>query len=677
MGIATSLLKIERRAHPSNADQMLLSLFGGGIRTYTGRTLNEKDSLFNIPLFAGVRKIAETIASLPLHLYKRQGQGKVRAIGHPLYHPMHLQPNPEMTSMTYRETSAGHLMVWGNAYSEIERESGDRRAKALWPMLPGNMEVRRASNIDVEVADRTAGELYYLYALPSGKPKIILKENMLHIRGFTPNGIMGYSNIEQGREAIALGLGLEEYGARFFGNSAKPPAVIQHPGKLSKEAQDRLKKAWNEASQGLSNAHRLAILEEGMTLKEFGVSPEDAQALESRQFQVEEVCRLLNIPPHKLQDLSHATFSNIEELNIDWVTDTIRPWLVRIEQYYSTQLLREDEQGDYYFEHLVDGLLRGKIAERWAAYGAGFRIGSYSINDILALENRNPVEGGDERFVEMNMQPLSWITEQSKNPVPPITVAPKALPVPEGKSLEVRANPPAGRDNVKKAYHRLFIDAARRVLNKETIALKRAFQQHLGQRNITSLNEWIDDFYGIMPNDIKRNFMPVLLSYAEAMQAEAAREIGAEPEMTQEMQVFIDDYLEGYTQRHINSSVGQLQALIRDTDFESLQETLDTRADEWVERRPEKVANRETQRLGEAVASMTFLTAGFVLVWRTRGKSCPYCTSLEGTVVGRGQPFVAGNTDFQPEGAESPMPIKTPRFHGPLHDGCSCFINPE
>ena len=240
-----------------------------------------------------------------------------------------------------------------------------------------------------------------------------------------------------------------------------------------------------------------------------------------------------------------------------------------------------------------------------------------------------------------------------------------------------RARSPEGRDRVKKAYHRLFIDAAKRVLNKETIALKKAFQQLLGQRNIMSLNEWIDDFYETMPKDIKRNFMPVLLSYAEAIQTEAAREIGAEPELTEEMQVFIDDYLDGYSQRHIMSSMGQLRALIRDTEYKDLQEALDTRADEWAETRPGKIANNETIRMGEAVAALSFVTAGFALIWHTRGKPCPYCSSLEGRVVGRGQSFVSGGTDLQPTGAESPMAIKTPRMHPPLHQGCACFISPE
>jgi len=363
MGILSELF--EKRAHPSQAiNWALYGFWGYGNESYTGITISEENMLNATAVWAAIRILAETIASLPLHLYERLSpRGKKRATEHPLYSILHIKPNPEMTSMVYRETIAGHVGMWGTTYSEIERDQNGT-IKAVWPLLPGNMDVKRFD-----------GKLTYVYRLPDGSTKIFDAKNILRITGFSKNGLIGYKPINTGREAIGLSLALEEFGARFFGNGAKPPIALEHPESLSPEAYDRLRESWEKRHEGLSNAHRVAILEEGMKLKEFGVSPEDAQALESRKFQVTEVARIFNIPPHMLKDLEKSTFSNIEHQGLEFVIYTIRPWLVRFEQAYSMQLLTEQELNTYFFEHLVDGLLRGDIESRSKAYATGRQWG--------------------------------------------------------------------------------------------------------------------------------------------------------------------------------------------------------------------------------------------------------------------------------------------------------------
>jgi len=387
------LLDPERRDSPANPSNWLLYGLSGGNHTYTGKNISEEDALSSTAFWAGVRIISETIASLPLPLYVRIPKGKEKATNHYLYTLLSLMPNNEMTAFSYRESMVGNLLMWGNHYSEIDYKNDGKLE--LWPLLPNKMELTRRN-----------GKLLYIYTTPDGQQAIFPKERILHIAGFSPNGIMGYNPIRKNIEALGLNLALEEYAARFFGGGGTPPMVLIHPNTLSPEAKSNLASAWQESHGGLSNSHRIAILEEGMELKEYGVKPDEAQALDSRKFSVTEVSRILNIPPPFLKDLEHATYSNIEELNKAFAEHTIRPWLVRLEQNFCVQLLSEKERKKYFWEHIMDAIVRADIQKRWEAYNKGFQTGVWSPNDIREMENKNPIEGGDKHFVQLNMIPL-------------------------------------------------------------------------------------------------------------------------------------------------------------------------------------------------------------------------------------------------------------------------------
>jgi HK97 family phage portal protein len=545
----------------------------------------------------------------------------------------------------------GQVLIWGSCYAEIERDEAGR-VKGLWPLLSKDMEVKR---ID--------GELVYLYRTIDGGIKIFSSRNILRINGFSPNGITGLNPIQKLKEPIGLGLALEEYGARFFGTGAKPPAVLEHPGTLGTKTKDLLRKAWEEMHQGLSGAHRIAILEEGMKLHEYGVSPEDAQALESRKFQVTEIARIFNMPPHMLKDLERASFNNIEMMSLEFVIYTLRPWLVRFEQAYNTQLFNQKEQKKYFLEHLVDGLLRGDIKTRHEAYTKGRQWGYLSANDIRELENLNPIEGGDVYLVPLNMIPADQVGQMEP---PKKEEKPK-----EEKSIEVRAKSPLGRDRIVKQYHPLFKDAAQRIVNREGIAIKKAIKKYTKERSKTDIEKWLKEFYDEMPSYIQKQIGPVIRSFSEAIQAEAATEIGGEVGVSEELERFINDYIEGYSQRHIESSLGQLIALLEEEI-----EAIEQRVNEWAEKRPDKIANNETTRASNAIAQFVFWSAGFSAVWRIRGpKTCPYCRSLEGKKVKRGDAFIDPGTDLKPEGVEKPMKVYGLTKHPPLHAGCDCYIS--
>lgn len=351
-------------------------------------------------LMAGIRVLSETIASLPLKLYEHlEPRGKRLREDHPLFSVLHHVPNPEMTSVEWRDVSMAHVLLWGNAYSEIVRD-GRGRIRELWPLNPDRVRVER---------DPVTRELIYRVTLPvtASEPLTLVRlqaHEVFHLRGFSLTGVLGLSPIWTHREAIGLGLVTELFAARFFGNGASPGGVLQHPGKLSEEAIKRLRAQWEEVHGGVSRAHRVAILEEGMQWKDVVVVPEKAQFLGLREFQVTEAARILRVPPHKLADLSRATFSNIEHQAIEFVVDSLRPWLVRWEQRIQHSLLSPQEPR-IFAEFLVDGLLRGDIQARFQSYAVARQWGWMSANDIREKENQNPVEGGDLYLTPLNMVP--------------------------------------------------------------------------------------------------------------------------------------------------------------------------------------------------------------------------------------------------------------------------------
>jgi len=381
----------------ANPPQWVLdAVWGTGSTTKAGLKITELNAMQCSAVYASVRVLAETVASLPLFVYKRQAtRGKERASNHPLYPILHHRANPLMTSFEFRETLMGHLALWGNAYAEIERNNSGIPV-ALWPLRPDRMRVEGKNQA-----------LQYFYTLPQGGEVRISSDNVFHVKGLSANGFVGQSPISFARESIGLSLAAEEFGSRFFSGDATPGGVLEHPGRLSKEAKDYLSKSWQDQHQGLSQAHRLAILEEGMKFQQIGIPGKDAQFLETRKFQVNEIARIFRIPPHMIGDLDRATFSNVEQQAIDFVVHTIRPWLVRWEQAILRDLFFSDELDMFFAEFRVDGLLRGDTQSRFASYAVGRQWGWLSADDVRELENMNPLPSGKGTtyLIPMNMIP--------------------------------------------------------------------------------------------------------------------------------------------------------------------------------------------------------------------------------------------------------------------------------
>ena len=385
------------------ADAGYSFLFG---RTTSGKPVNERTAMQTTAVYACVRILAEAVASLPLHVYEYQDDGGKKLVhDHPLYYLLHDEPNPEMTSFVFRETLMSHLLIWGNAYAQIIRD-GAGRVLGLYPLLPDKMDVQRD--------DR--GNIYYVYSRNSDENPMFKEygdirlkaEDVLHIPGLGFDGLIGYSPIAMAKNAVGMTLACEEYGASFFANGANPGGVLEHPGVLKDPS--KVRESWNSVYRGVSNAHKIAVLEEGMKYQQIGIPPEEAQFLETRKFQVNEIARLYRIPPHMVGDLDKSSFSNIEQQSLEFVKYTLDPWVIRWEQSLQRSLLLPGEKGKYFIKLNVDGLLRGDYQSRMNGYAVGRQNGWFSANDIREMENMNPIpdeEGGNLYLINGAMTKLA------------------------------------------------------------------------------------------------------------------------------------------------------------------------------------------------------------------------------------------------------------------------------
>jgi len=364
--------------------------------TTSGKYVSADTAMNVSAVYACVKILSEAVASLPLHVFTREADGSKKHIPeHSLYNLLHDEANPEMTSFVWRETAMAHLLLWGNSYSQIIR-NGRGQPVALYPMNPSKMTVSRNDK----------GKLIYTYMNDGGEVKFN-RENILHIPGLGFDGLVGYSPITMQRNSIGLSMAAEEYGAKLFANGAIPGGVLEHPGTIKNI--EKLKESWNAAYRGSGNAGKTAILEEGMKFHAIGINPEDAQFLETRKYQKNEIASIFRIPPHMIGDLEKSSFSNIEQMSLDFVKYTLNPWIARWEQSLKQALILPSEKSRIFIMFNLDGLLRGDYQSRMSGYATGIQHGWLSPNDVRNLEDMNKIpaeEGGDNYMVNGNMVKL-------------------------------------------------------------------------------------------------------------------------------------------------------------------------------------------------------------------------------------------------------------------------------
>lgn len=357
--------------------------YGDPYETDSGEIVNSQTAMRVSAVLACERVLAESLSTLPVHLFERNEDGtKGKATKNPLYDVVHSQPNTWQTAVEFYDHAMNYLLLGGNALAR--RIAGNRGAVSALELI-NPQTVKR-------VEQRRSGERVYVIDEGDGEYDLD-SSDALHVMGMSRNGVWGESVLGYARGAIGLAMGAERMGTTLFKQGIRPSGSFTHPGQLSAEAYDRLKMSINQHA-GAANMHKNFILEEGMKWEQMSVTPEDAQFLETRKFQLEEIARIFRVPLHMIQHLDRATFNNIEHLGIDFVVHTLRPYLVRFEQAMRRDLILQRNR--FFIEFNVDGLLRGDVKSRYEAYSKAIQHEILNSNEVRALENLNPRDGGDE-----------------------------------------------------------------------------------------------------------------------------------------------------------------------------------------------------------------------------------------------------------------------------------------
>lgn len=398
MGLLKRLFRTERGLSASGDWTPIVF----GAASATGVTVTPETAMRSAAVLACVRVLAETVAGLPFIVYRRNKTGRERDTSLPIFNLLSSKPNRFQTAFEFREMLMAHCLLRGNGYAQKVYDGAGRLVE-LVPLNPTRVEPSLTSD----------GSLVYKLKTDNFGERILPGEDIFHLKGLATDGILGVSPITYAREAVGLSIAAEEFGGRVFSNDAKPGGILEHPGKLSDEAHKRIKDSWQDAHAGLKNAHKVAVLEEGMKWQRIGISASDTQFIESRKFQIEEIARIFRVPPHLIGHLERATFANIEHQSLEFVQHTLLPWLRRWEQAIASRLMTEGESSTHYCEFLVDGLLRGDIQSRYSAYAVGRQWGWLSADDVRRLENMEPLpeDTGKDYLVPLNMIPAGTTVE--------------------------------------------------------------------------------------------------------------------------------------------------------------------------------------------------------------------------------------------------------------------------
>ena len=615
-------------------------------------------------VFSCVRVLSEGVGQLPLHLFRRLPRGRVRALEHPIDFLISQQPNNEMTSIELRMVMTGHMVTWGGGYAQkIYSRAG--RLVEIWPLRPDRLSIQRLN-----------GELWYYYS-PNllDDPKVISdnpdnwyhRDEIMHLRGLGFDGVRGYSVLTLMGRALQNADASEEYGTLLFENGSKPGGVLEHPAKLSQPAFERLQKSWEARHQGLQNAHKVAILEEGMKFHEVGIPPQDAQLLEARKFNRSQIAGFFRVPPHMVGDLEKATFGNIEHQSQEFVNYSLMPWLVIWEQGIGRDLLSSDERKTYFAKHMVDGLLRGDTLSRYQANQSAILSGWKTINEVREVEDLNPVDGGDTVLLPLNMSPATQGSQPAKKSVRSVEV----------RDEDARETLRLGRVKMAQSFMPTLEDAAKRIVRREVADVRRAMEKHLKKRSsLADFRAWLTQFYDEFPSVVRDAFEAILRSMAQQATTASADELGIDdPGLTDEIRRFIDEYLANFGTEWSVSSRRQLEALIEEAESDQqVGELIAERLSGWEETRPGKVARNQAYEGVNALAIAAYGVLGVLyLRWLASGTSCSFCQSLNGKVIGIGGYFVAAGTRID-GGEDGEMLVRRNRRHGPVHGGCDCVV---
>jgi HK97 family phage portal protein len=620
--------------------------------------------------------LTDGIAALPLFVMERdKAKGRRKAVEHPLYNLLHLEPNFRHTSCTFRGLLQASAVTQGNAYAAIRRD-GAGRVRELWPIVPRTVEPKV----------RPDGSLFYDVTLPGGQREPWETSEMLHVPGLGFDGLKGMSVIGAAREGIGMGLSAQKYGANLFARGGRVPGVIETQFQtLDADKRKNLEEGWYASVGGVDNYHKVALLPKGMTYKEIGIMPEDGQFLETRKFQVLEIARWFNVNPHKLFDYERATFTNFEQSSLVHIVDTLLPWVVRWEQELTRKLLSPGERERFFITFNMTGLLRADTTARGTFYSLGRQWGWFSANDVLELEDRPGIgPAGDVYLTPFNMTNAEDLAAGAL-PAPggPTAGTPAAASLPRQAAKRAAPRSLTLRRRIKAAQKTIFEDRARLIVNREIGTVEKELKRFLGddarhRRNLSSLRAALEEFYREHADWAGQRMQPIIRNYTELIHAAMAEELGTDPgdSLPADLEKFVADYSKRFGVREASEGRLQLLALTEEGDEEAVAEAIRTRLGEWGEKRPGKIAINETTQAMGAVAKVLYVGAGVtVLRWVANAGACPFCAGMDGRVAGVQQNFVNAGTGVDGgEGTDGPLVPSDNIGHPPLHSNCECDI---
>jgi len=613
--------------------------------------------------------LAENTASMPLPIYEDTAQGRVKVRDAQAYRILNLEPNPLSTPFDFREAMMWQACLYGSAYAEKVRNSAGETVE-LW-LIPSKRVKPILGN----------GTITYEVNMPDGKTVIYPQDKMFRINWTTDNGLTGLRPLALFRKVFELAVNTDHYANSYFKNGGAPSGVVTHNIDDTNQ-QKQMKADFKKAYTGKNGAHRVIFLQEGMTYTAISSPPNQSQMVESRKFNVIEICRLYNVQPHKVFEMENTIKSNIEQSSRDFIDTTLLPWAVRWQQSVYRDLFTKDQKRRYYAEMTFEALLRGDVQTRYAAYAVGRQWGWLSANDVRTRENMALIEGGDLYLTPMNMLDSSDISgEQQTQPVESKSLTRHDVP-----KVETRADTKAQQIKCAKARAKLasrhrpvFENAGAKISKRQANEVRKASRKYLGNGQTQQFLEWLTDYFETAKSWISRDIKAEALTLANAISDLAVSQVDGEELKEEDIQKIIDNYSDNFSQRNANSKAAQLKKIVDDNiQEENLKELIDERANEWEEKDPNKISKNETVFIASMIAREVFRYNGYqkLVFINTSGKSCPFCSQLDGKVVGINEPIIPkGESILADDGSN--MRVYGTKMHTPIHQGCQCDIAPE
>lgn len=671
MGLLSSAMSETRGL--SVKDRLIKKAFGLLPNNASGKRVDEQTAITLTAVYSATKIISETLASLPLKVYENRDDGGRRELrSHHLWSLLHDSPNDIWDSYQFREFSEANLLLRGNMGAQIIRD-GAARPRELWPIpykyvTPKTMGREIQFKVDVPESASPTGDKIQ---------KVLPGRDFLFIPGLSFNGIEGLNPIEASENALGLGLAAEEHGASFLKNNAVPDGALQHPKKLGDDAEENLRKSINKRHKGSENSGRYMILEEGMEWQEIGITPEAAQLIETRKYQVREVARMFNIPPHMIGDLDDATFSNIETQSLEFVKFTMRPWLTRWENALNDQLVSPNSRGDVFIEFNVEGLLRGDSETRSSYYAEALQNGWMNQNEVRRRENLNPIEGGDKHFVNGNLQQLGTSPPDEED----------GGQRSETRSMELRSA--QSRRRFMFRFMSILENRLQTVIEREVDELRQRLEDGGTERIANDIEKF---YFNEWPDEVRLAVEQTLRNFSQAIIEEASTE-GSVDVSVSDVDDFIDSYVDGFVNRYCSSSRLQVAEMLgldpstegraktpsswEDPDDTGREVLLD-RLNRWEDERAAFRAQQDSVRLTGAMSREVWSAGGIQTISWTAPPDVesPHSRALDGQSTSIDRPFVESGKEFQPDGAGFSIEVNRDINHPPIDQSDTATIEP-